>query len=537
MAKQKVKTLFTFNNHDRKKAQEKPFYFRNRASIRVRDRAMTETKEINIDDVKSVASIYVRDPGPPKFRFLFLEPVLLGRIVHLGWPVIIGMLTQSAINTIDLLMVGRLDDAVAVPGTAAIMTSVVLLWAYGGFLSAISVGTQAISARRFSEGDVKKTGQVLTNSLAVSLVVSAIVTVIAIMLAAPTMALLTKSAEVQEIGASFSEIRLLSLPSMALMASYKSFYDGLGRVRIHMTIAIIMNLTNIIANYFLIYGFTWGSINIPSFGVYGAAWGSVLSSYVGILFMVYWSLRKSDREKFQVYRFLNLNRGIAFLIARLSVWSGLATVVLMVGVGLFNYIVSIIDDINNTGSIYASAASIIIHVMMLVFMTCLAFGTSTATLVSQSIGAKKPHLAERYVWQCVLLAVYVMSAFGLLAFIFPEPILMQFLPPDLEGNHLKTLVIEAATPSLRLTALLLSPTAAAGLVLTQALYGAGETRYVLIVEFILHFFCLAPLAWFLSIYLDMGILGCWIAAITYASGLMLATALRFVRGGWKHLTL
>src|SRR5580704_15147548 len=92
-------------------------------------------------------SIYAKDPGPPRFRVLFLEPVLLSRILHLGWPVIVGMLTQSAINTIDLLMVGRLDDTIAVPGSAAIMASLVLLWAFGGFLSAISVGTQALCAR------------------------------------------------------------------------------------------------------------------------------------------------------------------------------------------------------------------------------------------------------------------------------------------------------------------------------------------------------------------------------------------------------
>ncbi len=499
--------------------------------------AMTDKTDVKFHDANAVVSIYARDPGPPKFRFMFLEPVLLGRIVHLGWPVIIGMLTQSAINTIDLLMVGRLDDAIAVHGTAAIMASVVLLWAYGGFLSAISVGTQAISARRFSEGDTKKTGQVLSNSIAVSVIASAVITLIAVSTASPAMALLTKSSEVQEIGAAYSHIRLLGLPSMALMASYKSFYDGLGRVRIHMTVAIIMNLVNILCNYFLIYGYDFGSFKIPQFGVYGAAWGSVISSYVGIFIMIYWSLRKADREKFSVYHWLNLDRKIAYLIARLSVWSGLATVVLMIGVGLFNYIVSIIDDIHNTGSIYASAASIIIHVMMLVFMTCLAFGTSTATLVSQSIGAKNPRLAERYTWQCALLAVYVMSAFGFVGFMFPEPILTQFLPPDLESNVLKEMVIKAAIPSLKLTAILLSPTAAAGLVLTQALYGAGETRYVLIVEFILHFFCLAPLAWFLSIYLEIGILGCWIAAIIYASGLMIATAIRFLSGRWKHLTL
>lgn len=496
-----------------------------------------DQKNQELDPAQPSVSIYARDPGPAKFRFMFLEPTILGRIVHLGWPVIVGMLTQTAINTIDLLMVGRLDDSQAVPGTAAIMASVVLLWAYGGFLSAISVGTQALSARRYSEGYFDKAGQILSNSIFVSILASAVITTVAILLIGPTMELLTKSPEVQIMGGEYSRIRLLGLPSMAIMASFKSFYDGLGRVRIHMCIAIIMNLVNAACCYFLIFGSEFAGFKSPALGVYGAAWGSVISSYVGVAIMVFWSLRKDDRLKFKVFRLSNLNSSIALTISRLSLWSGLATVVLMVGVGLFNYIVSAIDIAQGSSSINASAASIILHVMMLVFMTCLAFGTSTATLVSQSIGAKLPKLAERYVWQCVLLAVYVMTAFGVLAFLFPKPILLLFLPPDLDGNHLKELVINTALPSLRMCALLLSPTAAAALVLTQALYGAGETRYIMIVEFLLHFLCLVPLAWILALHFELGIIGCWIAAIIYAAGLLIATAIKFMSGSWKKLVL
>lgn len=482
-------------------------------------------------------SIYTIDPGPPSRRYLGLEPTLLGRIVHLGWPVIIGMLTQTAINTVDIMMVGRLDDKIAVPGTAALMASVVLLWAYGGFLSSISVGTQAISARRFSEGSRTLAGQVLTNSLVVSIIASAVVTVVAINLVEPTMALLTKNDEVQRVGSEFSRIRLLGLPSMALMASFKSFYDGLGRVRIHMTIAIIMNLINFCVNYLIIFGTTFAGIKFPELGVNGAAWGSVISSYAGVFLIFLWSLRAEDRARFQVFRWKNINGKIALAISRLSVWSGLATVVLMIGVGLFNYIVSLTDAARGGGSINGAAASIIMHIMMLVFMTSLAFGTSTATLVSQSIGAKLPKLAERYVWQCVLLAVYVMAVFGIFTFLVPKPLLMLFLPPDIDGNHLKEMVIDAAIPSLRLTAILLSPTAAAALVLTQALYGAGETRYVLIVEFLLHFLCLAPLAWLLAMFFGLGIIGCWIAAVIYAAGLLIATSAKFMQGSWKKLRL
>ncbi len=360
MLVQKVKTLFTYYDLDYIKSPDLNFLFpestHRRDSIKnavaqgffdkIGNIWLTEHKDgvqkMTIDNKpvptegenRDAVSVYIRDPGPPKMRFLLLEPILLARIVNLGWPVILGMLTQTAINTIDLLMVGRLDDSEAVPGTAAIMASVVLLWAYGGFLSSISVGTQAISARRYSEGALTKAGQALANSVAVSLVASVVITLLAISLIEPTMLLLTKSPEVQVIGSNYSRIRLLSLPSMALMASFKSFYDGIGRVRIHMTIAIIMNLINIIVNYFLIYGYQSHGITITALGVYGAAWGSVVSSYAGIIIMIWWALRKGDRSRFLAFRWSNLNKKIALTIARLSVWSGLATVVLMVGVGL-----------------------------------------------------------------------------------------------------------------------------------------------------------------------------------------------------------
>ena len=43
------------------------------------------------------------------------------------------------------------------------------------------------------------------------------------------------------------------------------------------------------------------------------------------------------------------------------------------------------------------------------------------------------------------------------------------------------------------------------LVLTQALFGAGNTKFVMFVEFGLHFFCLVPLAYLFGIVLGWGV--------------------------------
>ena len=65
----------------------------------------------------------------------------------------------------------------SIPGQAALGPALNLFWAVGGALAAISVGTQALTARRLGEDDHERAGQVLFNALAVAAVTSAVVSI------------------------------------------------------------------------------------------------------------------------------------------------------------------------------------------------------------------------------------------------------------------------------------------------------------------------------------------------------------------------
>jgi multidrug resistance protein, MATE family len=482
---------------------------------------------------RKLSSAFVTDPGK-EGRFLIFEPVLLKRIVALGLPVIFGMLTQTAINQVDAMFVGRLDEKTAVAGTAALGFSLVLLWAFGGFLSAISVGTQALTARRFGEGDVEGAGKVLTNSVALAIGSSVVVTAIAIALVPGIFRLLHSDPDVQRLGTEFCQVRFLGILAMVLTSSFKSFYDGIGRVFVHMTVAIAMNIINFALCWLLVFG----NAGFPRMEVEGAAWSAVISGFVGCAMIAAWAFRKSERKMFKAFRVRNLDGVVARTVAKLSFFSGLATTFVMTGFLLFFGIVGKIDEREGLAGVNASATTTIISITMLIFMTCIAFGTSTATLVSQSLGAKKPDLASRYGWQSVLVIVMLMSVVGALLATFPEPILRVFLPADASKNELlKDEVIDIATNSLRFCGLVIAPIAAAALVLTQALYGAGESRFVMICEGILHFTCLVPLAYLFAIVFDLGLIGCWYATACYGGALLIATAWKFYGGAWKRTVL
>ena len=75
------------------------------------------------------------------------------------------------------------------------------------------------------------------------------------------------------------------------------------------------------------------------------------------------------------------------------------------------------------------------------------------------------------------------------------------------------------------------------MILTQALFGAGNSRFVMMVELLLHFTCLVPLAWLLGITWGFGLVGIWCAALAYVFGLSAAMTWKFARGDWKAIRI
>jgi Na+-driven multidrug efflux pump len=213
----------------------------------------------------------------------------------------------------------------------------------------------------------------------------------------------------------------------------------------------------------------------------------------------------------------------------------------MSGFALFAMIVSRLDALapsavvsptcpgGRAEAVNSAATMLIVGILKLTFTACLAFGTSTATLVSQSLGEKNPDKAAHFGWVSVRLGLIIFGVVGLLeGVIFTRPILGIVTQSDA--------VLEAALGPMRLMGIC-TPLIATGMILTQALFGAGNTRFVMIVELILHFSCLVPLAWILGITLGFGLPGIWAAAAIYVVLLTAIMIWKFRSGDWKAIRI
>lgn len=476
---------------------------------------------------------------------LGIDTTLSKRIAQLAVPVVIGMLTETLVNHVDTILVSRLPGNVGIDGVAAIWLSLPVFWAIGGFFASLQVGTQALVARRFGEGRPEEAGKVLTNSLAVALFAGAAASAAGWFVIPKLFPLLNPNPEVVRLGSQYCQIRMLNIFSMVITFSFKGFFDAIGKTYVHMAASIAMNIVNLCLAVLLVYGF-WG---FPRLEVAGSAVATLSATYVGLFMMLGWALKGNYRKSFVYFRLGNLNRRVMWEVVRLSFPSGLASIFLMSGFVFFLWVMghlrsapALLDPLSFLPlsgpllrnldlvrpDLATSASGVMLSILTLVFLTSFAFGTATATLVGQSLGAKKPELAERYGWESAKLGIYVMGTVGLLLIAFPRTFLYIFTnKPD---------VIEFAVPSLRLMGSV-TGLVSAGLVLVQALYGAGNPKFVMKAQMILHFGCLIPLSYLLGVGLGLGMFGTWAAAAVYAILLSSVMAWKFRQGHWKQIQI
>lgn len=450
------------------------------------------------------------------------------RILYLAVPAQLALLTQTAINIVDTWFIGLLDEPERSDGQAMLSFSLALLWAVGGFLSAISVGTQALVARCEGRDEPRSGGAVLLNALVVAAVSAGVMTVVCLPFVPAVFDAASNDPDYIRIGTGYTQWRFVGIVSMVMTAAYKAFYDGRGMTYMHLLAAIVMNVLNVILCWLLIFG----NLGAPRMGVEGAGVAAAASSWTGLLMMVLFSLRRGDLGRYAPYRRDALSRATMWQLIKLSVPSGIATTVVMTGFILFIAIVGIFDaehtQAGGSESIYGAATTIIINVLSLTFFSCMAFGVATATLVSQSLGAGKPDDAERYAWSSVKIGAMLFGVLGALEIAAPHWWIGIF--------NQSSAVIEAGSSSMRLMGAC-GPCIAAGMILTQALFGAGNPRFVMIVEVLLHFLVLLPVAYLLGVVLDLGLLGVWSSAAIYVVLLTAIMAVKFREGSWKSITL
>jgi multidrug resistance protein, MATE family len=443
-------------------------------------------------------------------------------ILRLAMPTVLAMLSQTLVNEIDVVYFSHLPLPESSNGQAALLPSLILTWLFGGSLCAISVGTQALVARRYAEGNRAAAGAVLANATFFAVVAGAAFTAVGMACLPSLIGLMVKAPEVKAIALSYTRWRLLGVISMAASMAIKAFFDGIGRTHVHLVSAIAMNAINVV----LCWAFIFGHLGAPRMGPEGAGVSAFLATWVGLGIMVLYAALV--RRDYHPMRWANLSGKVTWSILKLSIPAAAATVFMMLGFLKFTEVVGQLDAHGGAEAVNSAANTDIVAILKLTFTACMAFGTATATLIGQSLGRHDPNEAQKWGWASVRLGVAIFAVVGLCeGFLFTHQLVA------LISNS--TAVRAAAIFPMRIMGIA-TPVIAVAMILSEGLFGAGSTRFVAGAQLLLVVWLVLS-AFVLGIVLQLGLEGIWVAVFVYCCLTAMTMGAKFAGGSWKTIRL
>ena len=440
----------------------------------------------------------MRSNANERSRRRLVEGRLPVEVLRFGLPLAVGMALHTAFNVLDLFMISRLEEgpaALAALGVCDMLAAIATILSTG-----ISTAAVSLIARHLGADDLTRVRRVTWQSMWVVGALSLFFGVIGLAFADPIVRdLMGTKGAAADYAVPYLRIMLGGSFSIFLLLQVTAILRALGHAKSAALLLVGGNLLNIVLNAVLIYGptpgpevFAWGApiaaaLGVPRMGVEGAAWATLIARCVPLLLGMVLLLRRRGGPRFhRVY--LRPMPKVLRAIWALG-WPASAQLVLRVGAILF--VVALINLSYTTAADQTAmtAFSVVLRLETMVLFVGMGWGAAASSFVGTNLGAGQLSRAR---WAGWITAIYNFAGMVLLVFVyleFGEPVLA-FFDPD-------PAVVAIGMEYLRVVA----PTYAifgVGVVLSQAMAGAGATFESLVVDAIVLLGAVLPAAWFFT---------------------------------------
>ena len=425
-------------------------------------------------------------------------------VVLLAIPMILELSLESVFAVVDMFFVSKLgQNAIATVGLTESVITLVYSVAIG-----LSTAATAIVARRIGEKNPEDAAHAGAQSLLIGVFIALIMSVVGILFASDVLALMGASPEVVTEGSIFTRILLGGSAAIMLLFLINGIFRGAGDAAMAMRSLWIASITNIILC----------PIFINFWGLKGAAIATVIGRSVGVLYQSYHLFKGSGILTFYAHHF-KIDWTLIKSIINIAMP---ATFQFIIASGSWLILARLVAETGGT----TASAGYQIAIRNVVFFILPAWGLSNAaaTLVGQNLGANEINRAEQSVWITTKYNVIFMGFVMLLFVFFAEPIIRIFTQDD-AVVHFGALSLRIMGAGYVFYGI--------GMVMTQALNGAGDTRTPTIIYFICFWLFQVPFAYFLAKGMDLKSTGAFIAIPVAESLIALVALYFFKKGKWK----
>ncbi len=435
-------------------------------------------------------------------------------IIQLALPVALENVLHMAVFIVDIIMVGRLGTtAVAAVGLAGALNFVITM-----IFCALNAGTTALVARNFGAEEKAEAQTVAGQSLLLSIILGLIISPLIFYFASDILILMSAEESVVTLGSTYLKIVLSFLVLRLIILTGTAVFRGAGDTRTPMMITLVMNCANILFNWLLIFGI-W---IFPRMEVEGAAWATSIAYIIGASLIFYKLLSKKSILPINLKSIIDINKSIIQRILRISLPATLDAFLTQIGYLFFIKIVAML------GTVALAAHQIAIRIEAISFMPGYALAIATATLVGQSIGAKKIELARLSMKRNCQIALMMMGFFAFIFLAFAKPMAKVFHPEQ---------DVLALSAFCIMIAAIEQPALAIYMVYAGGLRGAGDTLSPMIVTIAGTLCFHLPVAYIFGIVLEWGLAGIWFGAALGWILRSIAVYVLFRSGRWKKIKI
>jgi len=431
----------------------------------------------------------------------------------LAVPMMLEMAMEAIFAVVDIAFVSRLGtNAIAAVGLTEALITVLYALAIG-----LGMGVTAMISRRIGARDPVAAACVMGQAIWVGAGLAIIIGSFGVIYAADLLNMMGASDAVISEGKGFTAVLLGGNASILFLFLLNAGFRGAGDAPVALRALTLANGLNIILDPCLIFGLG----PFPEMGVTGAAVATTIGRGVGVAYLFCYLFAGNGRLHFQVK---NLAISPELISRMISISLG--------GIGQFLIATSSWIAIMRVVALYGSAPiaayTIALRLIEFVFLPAWGLGNAAATLVGQNLGAGKPERAEKSVWLASRYNVVFMTVLGAMFVVLAPEIVALFTANDE--------ILRYGVSCLRILGIGY-PMYAIGMIVIQAINGAGDTRTPSFLNFVCFWIVQIPLAYWLATMVGFGPDGVFTAIVVSESLLTILGVIVFRRGGWRQMEI
>lgn len=403
------------------------------------------------------------------------------KVIAITVPISLQGLLSLGNNLLDSIMVGSLGEtALSATSLSGQIFFILMILNFG-----LGGGVAVLSAQFWGKQDYISIRRLLSMVHRVSLGISLIFLLGAVLIPETLLSIYTNDPEIIEKGIPFLRLVAFMYPAFSIMTTTSIVMRTVGLVRL----PFIANIVSFFVNAFFNYVFIFGKFGAPQMGVTGAAVGTLMARWLEFMIVYGYLIFMDDRIKFKMNNYLKwykdlfnkyLETGINVLVSDAFLAVGISALTMIMGRMGASMVAA-----NSIASVVAQLSTILIG----------GIASASSILIGNTIGSGEFEKAYEQGVTLTLIGL-VIGIIGAGIILILKPIFVNFYNITDETK----MVAYAIMNSMALVVVF----QAMGSTLTKGvLRGGGDTRFLLIADVLFLWILSIPLGAYTGLVLKL----------------------------------